>query len=126
MTTTRPPCSSAAASSGDPVGRPTRSRAPARLSRYPVSTAIPPSPSASSRAATADVAATDASTNEARRARSSTGYPVRNISGKTTIRAPAAAAFLVQVTSSSVFPARSPTVAFTWASAIRISGMSSA
>ena len=77
-----------------------------------MTTATPPSPSASSRWATSWVAAIDASTNDARSARSSTGYPVRNISGNTTTRAPRAAARRVHSTTSSAFPVRSPTVAF--------------
>ena len=89
MMTTRPPYSSAAASSGAPAGSPVRGARSARRSRYPVTTAIPPSPSASSRAATACSAAMDASTNDARSARSSTGYPVSIISGNTTTLAPA-------------------------------------
>ena len=60
----------------------------------------------------------DASTNDARSARSSTGYPVSIISGNTTTLAPRAAARRVHSTISSAFPSRSPTVALTWASAI--------
>ena len=83
-----------------------------------MTTAIPPSPSASRRAATARSAAIDASTNDARSARSSTGYPVSIISGNTTTLAPRAAARRVHSTISSAFPSRSPTVALTCASAI--------
>ena len=60
----------------------------------------------------------EASTNDARSARSSTGYPVSIISGNTTTLAPRAAARRVHSTISSAFPSRSPTVALTWAIAI--------
>src|SRR5262249_57571350 len=60
--------------------------------RYPVTTAMPPSPSSASRDARVPSASIEASMKEARRARSSTGYPVSIISGKTTRRAPRPAA----------------------------------
>ncbi len=116
--TTCPPYSSAAASWGAPAGSPVRAARSVRRSRYPVTTAVPPSPSAPSRAATACSVAMDASTNDARSARSSTGYPVSIISGNTTTRAPRSAARRVHATISSAFPSRSPTVALTCASAI--------
>src|SRR5215472_4739508 len=64
------------------------------------------------------MAAMDASTNESRSARSSTGYPVSIISGNSTRSAPRADARRVHSMIVCAFPARSPTVEFTWASAI--------
>ena len=64
------------------------------------------------------MAAMDASTNESRSARSSTGYPVSTISGNSTRSAPRADARRVHSMIVCAFPARSPTVEFTWASAI--------
>src|SRR5579859_5204992 len=83
---------------------------------------MPPRRSTASRSAVAVTVAIEASTNDARRARSSTGYPVIIISGKTTRPAPASVARLVHSTTVLALPSRSPTVALTWASAIRSIG----
>src|SRR5579859_4701366 len=81
---------------------------------------MPPRRSTASRSAVAVTVAIEASTNDARRARSSTGYPVIIISGKTTRPAPASAARLVHSTTVLALPSRSPTVALTWAGAVLV------
>ena len=87
-----------------------------------MTTAIPPRPSSASRSATSRTAARDAFRNDPRSARSSTGYPVSIISGNTTTWAPCRPARRVHSTILSAFPVRSPTVALTWAMAIRSFG----